>query len=164
MKTAAPLMYEAVRDDSGKFILKPIGSDYDKDAERAPTALLKLKERGEWYVIQDAKGGVEAIYGVGQGANLHPDVLGYAAAGTKITKTDFPQMMKLTGLFGTGTKETIARVKGTLTEMVNAAVDQVCDFRARPTEFSIDAEVKVSVGIGGSVKLGMVWDTKDLCE
>jgi len=119
----------------------------------------------DWFIVHDAAGDLTGIYGVGVGSKDYPDILQSLPAGATVTRTTYEGAVKYVGLFGGDSeKSRLEDIKRILTEMVNEAVDQVCGLRARPAEFSMDAEVKVSIGVGGSVKFGMVWKTEEMCK
>jgi len=160
------LNFEVVRDESGKFVLerKPVtGNPKGQISLAEPLKNSQLLDH--WFVVRDKTGALDAIYGLGATTRVPSDILATLPSGSTITKTDYKGMISSSGwLVTVGNQTATEAIKEALTQMVNAAVDQVCAFRARPTEFSMNAEVKISIGVGGAIKMGMVWKTQDLCK
>jgi hypothetical protein len=180
------LSFEAVRGADGKIKLKLRAEDLSNAAEMMQKKNVGVEERNdlgeikgtnyetltgkkftfpeipEWYIAIDPKGKLNAVYGVPRGESLTSEIMMKAPVGTKFLKQDSSQFAEyLSANLRSGA---IKLVRDTLTEMANGAVDQVCSFKARPTKFSMDTEVEVSLGVGGKVAFSMEWDTRDLCK
>ncbi len=158
----ATVHFDVIKDASGRFVLKrtpsATGSSLEEAFEKAKNTAPKLND---WFIVKDPQGQIKAIFGADSDAHADVNMLKGLPKGSTLTKTDASDV-RLASFIDPG--QTVENtVKATLTSMVNAAVDQVCGLRARPTSFSMDAEVKIDIGVGGSVKMGMRWDTKDLC-
>lgn len=170
------LEFKAIRNKSGQIELKISPDNMSKAAEwmsQSPNStpskfeILSGKkfsfiEVPNWYVTISPEGKIGTIFGLTEGRQLQGDIINKIPPGYKILKQDSAQFASYVS--ATLQSGAVQLVKDTLTKMANEAVTQVCSFKVKPSKFSMDAEVEVSLGVGGKIKFGMEWQTSDICR
>lgn len=172
--TAPPEMsLEAVPDAEGNVTLRPKIEDrieptlepYGKTEMPQANGFTDFARDAtiqDWFLVRDPQGVVQALYGIDPGAEAAKrlDILEGLGEGSVVEKVSSEDLFAA-GFFTE--VDAVETIRGTLTAMVNAAVAQVCSFDSRPTQFTMDTSVNVSLGVGGEVKFSMTWDTQELC-
>lgn len=118
----------------------------------------------DMFIVKNEMGKIDGIYGLNE-EDFSADILPkYGAENIEIQRVFFEDLVVdylISPEKGETTKQAVTR---TLNEMVVAAVEQVCGFKAKPTTFKLDAEVGLSIGLGGNIKMELTWNSEDLCK
>ncbi len=164
-----PVNYKLYKTTGGKWTLEAIPvsetETYKKTWDKFTEQSMKAKYL-DWYVSENPKGEIDGLW-AGELKGTPPDQYwSNVPEGTTFTPVELSDLLKTGWLLGVDdTKEdVIKRVEDTLSSAVETAQAQICNFSVLPTTVTLNAEVKVSIGVGGAIGLSMQWNTKELCS
>lgn len=139
----------------GTFKVTP---NWVEAAKEGADKLATMGSDKEWFVVKDARGTMQAVYGVAPGGTLPSEVLAAMDNGYTIQKTSAPTLIG-------GLMPSPDDIRSALEGMLANARDAVCSMgRNKPATFGSNVSIQAGVGISGTIEFTAEWETEILCN